>query len=303
MGKQAAEELIDDLETEEELELEEPEAEEEEPGDEEQETEDKDDDDPEAGDEPEPGEEEVVVTIGDAPAPDPEDKEAPEWVKELRRTNREQAKRIKELEQQATQAPPAQKIELGPKPKLEDFDYDTDAFATGLEQWHEKKRKLDAQETEQRQQTQAQQDAWQAQLNVHAEAKAKLKVKVKDFDEAEAEVLDAFDEVQQGIVVQGAQDSALVFYALGKNPDKLKELSSIKDPVRFTFAVAKLEKDLKMTTRKVPATPPEKTLSGTGPKSGTVDSTLERLRTKAAKTGDYTEVTAYKRKLRARGKK
>jgi len=54
---------------------------------------------------------------------------------------------------------------------------------------------------------------------------------------------------------------------------------------------------LKVTNRK-PATAPEKVLTGTGSTSGSVDSTLDKLRAEAEKTGDYTKVTAYKRKLK-----
>jgi hypothetical protein len=67
--------------------------------------------------------------------------------------------------------------------------------------------------------------------------------------------------------------------------------------VKFAFAVSKLESQLKVTNRK-PATTPEKVLTGTGSTSGSVDSTLDKLRAEAEKTGDYTKVTAYKRKLK-----
>jgi hypothetical protein len=99
-------------------------------------------------------------------------------------------------------------------------------------------------------------------------------------------------------VLQGADNPALVIYALGRNPKKAKELSEIKDPVKFAFAVAKLEKDLKVTNRKA-APPPERVVSGTGRSSGAVDSTLERLRTEAAKSGDFTKVIQYKKSKQA----
>jgi hypothetical protein len=89
-----------------------------------------------------------------------------------------------------------------------------------------------------------------------------------------------------------------VIYALGKNLKKAKELSEITDPVKFAFAVAKLEKDLKVTNRKA-APPPEKIVSGTGRSSGAVDSTLERLRAEAEKTGNMTKVIQYKAQKRA----
>ena len=98
-------------------------------------------------------------------------------------------------------------------------------------------------------------------------------------------------------MLQGADNPALVIYALGKNPKKAKELAAITDPVKFAFAVAKLESQLKVTNRKAPP-PPEKTMRGTGPGSGAVDSTLERLREEAARTGDMTKVIRYKAEQR-----
>jgi len=129
-------------------------------------------------------------------------------------------------------------------------------------------------------------------LNGYGKAKAELRV--KDFDDAEAVAQELFSVTQQGVMLQGADNAALVIYALGKNPKKAKELSEIKDPVKFAFAVAKLEKELKVTNRKsVP--PPERIVSGTGRVSGSVDSTLERLRDEASRTGDMTKVMAYRR--------
>ena len=91
----------------------------------------------------------------------------------------------------------------------------------------------------------------------------------------------------------------MVVYALGKNPKKAKEIAAITDPVKFAFAVAKLEKELKVTNRRA-APPPERTVQATGRVSGTVDSTRERLRPEAEKTGDYSKVFRYKRQLAAK---
>jgi hypothetical protein len=100
-------------------------------------------------------------------------------------------------------------------------------------------------------------------------------------------------------VLQGADNPALVIYALGKNPKKAAELAKIEDPVKFAFAVAKLEKELKVTNRKA-APAPERMVSSTGRVSGAVDSTLERLRAEAEKTGNYTKVLQYKRQKAAK---
>ena len=59
-----------------------------------------------------------------------------------------------------------------------------------------------------------------------------------------------------------------------------------------------MESQLKVTNKKAPA--PEKRVSTgkAGGMSGNTDKVLERLRDEAAKTNDYTAVTAYKNKLR-----
>jgi hypothetical protein len=240
---------------------------------------------------------EVIVSIGEESPPQEEKTHAPEWVRELRKANREKEKRIRELEQklQSTAQTENKPVELGRKPRLEDHDYDSDRYEAALEQWYERKRQTEAQAEQARQAEQAQRDAWAARLDAYGKAKAELKV--RDFEDAEALAQEIFDVTQQGIVVQGADNPALVIYALGKNPAKAKEIASIKDPVKFAFAVAKLEKELKVTQRKA-APPPEKTISGTARVSGAVDSTLERLRAEALKTGDMTKVMAYKRQKR-----
>lgn len=242
---------------------------------------------------------EVVVSIGEEPPPqEDEEKQAPEWVRELRKKNREDQRRIRELEEQlkANQTAETKPAVLGKKPTLEDCDYDSERFEQELTAWHERKRQQDLAATEARKAEEAQQEAWKKKLETYGTAKAELKV--KDFDDAEAALQDHLNVTQQGIIVQGSENPALVVYALGKNPKKAKELGSITDPVKFAFAVAKLETQLKVTNRKAPP-PPEKTVQGTGGTSGSVDSTLERLRTEAEKTGDYTKVTAYKRQKRA----
>ena len=239
------------------------------------------------------GDDTVVVSIGEeAPPADDEHATAPEWVRELRKTNREDKRRIRELEEKLNAAgrTETKPVQLSKKPTLEEHDYDAEKFEAALDNWHQQKRIVDEQNAKAEAEAKATQDAWQAKLNGYGEAKAKLKV--KDFDDAEDVAKELLSITQQGIILQGAENPALVIYALGKNPAKVKELASINDPVKYAFAVAKLETQLKVTQRKAP--PPERTVSGTGRVAGTVDSTLERLREEASKTGDYTKVVQYR---------
>lgn len=247
----------------------------------------------EESDEDEESEGELVVTIGDE-EPEEESKPAPKWVKDLRKERRELKKRIKELESKQ-QVDEKEAINLPPKPKLEDYDYDADKFERELDSWHSKKVEFDKQEADRKAEQDKQAKEWQDTLGSYQEKKDALKV--QDFDEAEEFIQETLNTTQQGVLVQGADNSALVVYALGKNPKKAKELASIKDPVKFAFAVAKLEAQLKTSKRTV-STKPEKTVKGTGKSAGSVDSTLERLREEAGKTGNFSKVAAYKRKLR-----
>jgi hypothetical protein len=241
----------------------------------------------------------VAVTIG-GEAPPPEDEEAeraPEWVRDLRKQYREEKRRNKELQEQlARTSGSAKAAELGEKPTLEKADYDTERYETELAAWYERKRKHDEVEAARRAEADAVEREWKQKLEGYQSAKATLKV--RDYDEAEDVVQDAFTVTQQGMILQGAENPALLVYALGKNPKRAKELASIKDPVKFAFAVARLETQLKVTKRKA-TSKPEPKVSGTGRISGAVDSTLERLRAEAERTGDHTKVFQYKMQKRS----
>ncbi len=230
------------------------------------------------------GQEEFIVQIGDD---EPEESSAaPDWVKDLRKANREKEKRIKELEAQL-QAPV--KME---KPKREDFDYDEDAYDEALLKWSASQRENEERQRREQEQAEASQQAFQARLKAYEDAKVSLKV--PDYDEAEAFILEAFSEVQQGIAIQGADNPAVLVYALGKNPKKAKELAAITDPVQFAFALAKLETQVK-TTKRTPLVAPEGVVRSDATSKGVRDN-LARLQREADQTGDRTRLIQFKKK-------
>ena len=245
---------------------------------------------------PEP--DEVVISIGEPAPPAEDESKAPEWVRELRKKHREEVRLRKELEDRikTLTAEPKPTV-LAVKPTLAGSDYDEEAFAAALDQWHESKRQIDEQERASKEALTKTDAEWQAKLDSYTKAKSELKV--KDFAEAEAEAKTTFSTTQQGIIIQGSENSALMVYALGKNPEQAHKLATIQDPVKFAFAVAKLEVQLKITKKSSPP-PPESAVVSTGRTGGTVDSTLDRLRNEAEKTGDYTKVTKYKAQLKAK---
>jgi hypothetical protein len=245
--------------------------------------------------EDEDDEDEVVISIGEESPPQDEEVRAPAWVRELRKSNREKERKIRELEAKLnTTATETKPVALVSKPTLESCDYDSDEYEQKLAEWYEHKREYDAAEANVAAQRDAESKAWQDKLDSYAKARASLKV--RDYDEAEATALDTFDVTQQGIVLQGSDNPALLIYAIGKSAKRAKELAAITDPVKFAFAVAKLETQLKVTNRRA-ATAPERTITTSGGRvSGSIDSQLERLRAEALKTGDLSKVMEYKRR-------
>lgn len=239
---------------------------------------------------------ELVVTIGeDAPPQEQDDgfngQPAPQWVKDLRKENRELKKQLKSNPDTTKKVD--EDLTLGEKPKLEQYGYDEDQYAEALDIWYDRKAKVDKRKAEVEAEQLKAQEQIQAVVNSYNEKKQKLKV--RDFDEAESELTDKLSVQQQGLILEGADDPALVVYALGKNKARLEELAKITNPAKFAFAVAKLETQMKTSTRKA-AVAPEKTIAGNGSTSGTADTTLDRLRKEAEKTGDYSKVVQYKRK-------
>ena len=245
---------------------------------------------------------EMIVSFGDEEPEESPTSKSPEressTFREMRKREREKTKTIKELEARLAKYEAEEKPTLGPKPTLESCEYDTGKFEAALEQWHETKRAHDAEQEQQKTVQQQAQEAWEQKLAKYQEAKTGLKV--RDYQEAEEIVQDTLNVTQQGVIISEVKDPALLVYALGKNPKKLDELASITDPVKFIFAVARMETQLKTSSRK-PAPAPEKTVTGSGSTSG-ANATLEKLRNEAARTGDFSKVHAYKRKLKAQGK-
>lgn len=259
------------------------------------------DDDP-AAHPPEDDADQVVVTIGEESPPAEEENVAPAWVKDLRKSNREQAKRLREQDQEISRlkgATAPQSVVVGVKPTLENCDYDSEKFERELEAFHTRKRQADDDQRKKEDESKTAQAAWDARMQSYEKGKTELKV--SDFEDAEEAVRGLLSQTQQGIIVHGAKDSAVLIYALWKSPKKLQELAALKDPVQFAFAVSKLEDQVKVQSRKsIPV--PERTVRGSAPVTGTVDSQLEKLRAEAERTGDSTKVVAYKRKLKANQK-
>ena len=235
-----------------------------------------DTDEVDANDDAEQSEDEQVVIEIEGESPPPEDDaKAPGWVKDLRKSNREKERENRKLREQlaklSSAAEPAA-VELGKKPTIEGADYDSAVYERQLIDWVEKKRAVEERQKSIEAERQKEQEAWNATLETYGQNRKSLKV--KDFEEAELVVQDELSNTQQGMILQGADNPALL--------------------IKFAFAVAKLETQLKVKNRKAAAAP-ERVIQGSARSSGAVDSTLERLREEAARTGNMDKVMQYKR--------
>ena len=114
---------------------------------------------------------EVVVSIGEEAPPPEEQTHAPEWVRELRKTSREDKRRIRELEArlQSTAQTETKPVVLSKKPSLEDHDYDAERFEEALADWFELKRQANEANAKQETEVMNQQTGWLRQSESRAE--------------------------------------------------------------------------------------------------------------------------------------
>lgn len=245
---------------------------------------------------PESEDESVEIAIdGELIAGDDDDeiKGAPQWVKTVRQENRRLARELKAAQAKLTAAP-AQHVEdapVGPKPRLEDFSYDSEAFEPALEKWVGQKAAAEQKAQERKRQADAQAQEWNARIAVYESGKKSMKL--PDFDDAEEALKEHMDQTQQGIIVHGTKDPALFVYAMGKSPKALKELAAIKDPVKFAMRVGELQTVIKMQKKKSAPAPETKPSSGGSVSPKTSQATLDKLRAEALKSGDRTKVVQY----------
>lgn len=239
-------------------------------------------------------EDELIVTI-DGEEQEEEEKQAPNWVKELRRKNREDQRKIRELEEKLAQGnAPAQSDDPGKEPELEDFDYDADAFKAAFKEWTAKKAQVEQKKEAIRRQQEEAAKEWQAVQETYAKGKARFPK--EKMAEAEEEVVSVLSGPRQAMLMDMADDSAQLVIALGSSPETLRKLASIKSDAKFIKELAKVEMNVKVQPKKTPP-PPERTISGSGKTPGATANKLDSLRAEAEKSGDYSKYFAEKRRL------
>lgn len=223
---------------------------------------------------------------GATPAP-----QEAKWVTDLRKKNRELTKQVRALERAKPVEKQAETATLPPKPTLSGSGYDEELFQAETDKWYAKKAEIDAVKARQEARDREESNKINQIRVSYVEAAAKLGA--EDFPEAEQEVQESLSEIQQGLLLRGAVNSARLVHFIGKNPDVLDRLAQMHDPVKFAAEIGRIEANMKArTANNRPA--PEKTVRSTGGVTGASNGTLDKLRADAMKTGDFTKVHQYR---------
>lgn len=221
---------------------------------------------------------------------DDDEKESPNF-RELRNLVKERdrelaivKKRLAELDK------PAAAIDVGDRPTREQFDWDDEAYDKAIDEWNERRLRAQQQADQPNDlQEEAKQDVQRLTTGISTLA-------YSDAQEVAKAATEALTAEQQFVIASAAKEPAKLIYALGKNPERLKALQDIRNPVKFIAEVARME--TQMTTRTKSPVPPEQHRSGDARPAQSTDKEMARLQKQAEATGDYTAVLAYKRKLR-----
>ena len=214
------------------------------------------------------GDEEIPLTEEDDDHVDGQP--APQWVKDLRKNNREKDKELRELRRQLEeiQSKPAevqqpQSDALPPKPTLESCDYDEAAFEQAVTDWHEKKSRAEQQKQQQQRQQQEYQQRFQQRIEAHQKRASTLPV--KDYQQMEEIVRAEVPDLHKEILIHCADEgSELIAYGLGKSQQLRQRVAAETDPLRAAFLLGQISKQVSLAPKAKKAIKPEPEVRGGG---------------------------------------
>lgn len=222
--------------------------------------------------------EEYSLRVGDEEIPLSEEDDdhvdgqpAPQWVKDLRKNNREKDKELRELRRQLEQVqsrpteqqPQQQTDVIPPKPTLESCEYDEAAFEQAMTDWHEKKSRAEQQMQQKERQQQEYQQRFQQRVEAHKQRAAKLPV--KDYQEMEEIVRAEVPDLHKEILIHCADEgSELIAYGLGKSQQLRQRVAAETDPIRAAFLLGQISKQVHLAPKPKKAIKPEPEVRGGG---------------------------------------
>ena len=215
------------------------------------------------------GDEEIQLTEEDDEHVDGQP--APQWVKDLRKNNREKDKELRELRRELEQVKskpaeqqPLQQVDvIPPKPTLESCDYDEVAFEQAVTDWHEKK--IRAEQSKQQQLRQQQEYQQRFQQRVEAHQKRASTLPVKDYQQMEEIVRAEVPDLHKEILIHCADEgSELIAYGLGKSQQLRQRVAAETDPLRAAFLLGQISKQVSLAPKVNKAIKPEPEVRGGG---------------------------------------
>lgn len=222
--------------------------------------------------------EEYSLRVGDEEIPLSEEDDdhvdgqpAPQWVKDLRKNNREKDKELRELRRQLEQVqsrpteqqPQQQTDVIPPRPTLESCEYDEEAFEQAMTDWHEKKSRAEQQMQQKERQQQEYQQRFQQRVEAHKQRAAKLPV--KDYQEMEEIVRAEVPDLHKEILIHCADEgSELIAYGLGKSQQLRQRVAAETDPIRAAFLLGQISKQVHLAPKPKKAIKPEPEVRGGG---------------------------------------
>lgn len=184
-------------------------------------------------------------------------------------------------------------VELRTRPTMFDHDYDEDKYEADLEAWLNEKAEHDK--------VLAEQSSKYQEINQrYVDSVQKFSKVVGDYHEVESRVAGALSHEKQALLKMAVGDVAPFAYFLGKSGQTLDKLSSL-DEVSFIKEVALLEYQMNNRPKSSRSKPIPKDHELVG-SAGGGDGVLAKLEAEALRTGDRTQVQAYKRQLKAKGR-
>ncbi|ONK52137.1 phage capsid protein [Escherichia coli] len=216
------------------------------------------------------GDEEIQLTEEDDDHVDGQP--APQWVKDLRKNNREKDKELRELRRQleeiqskpVEQQQPMQQVDaIPPKPTLESCDYDEVAFEQAVTDWHEKKSRAEQSKQQQLRQQQEYQQRFQQRVEAHQKRASTLPV--KDYQQMEEIVRAEVPDLHKEILIHCADEgSELIAYGLGKSQQLRQRVAAETDPLRAAFLLGQISKQVSLAPKVKKAIKPEPEVRGGG---------------------------------------
>lgn len=121
-----------------------------------------------------------------------------------------------------------------------------------------------------------------------------------DYSETEDVALEILGNDYANQIIDNFDDSHVILYYLGKNPEEAKRLQKLiaTSPVKGVAEMGRLSAELKLKPKQTTAPNPDEELKGDGSSDSqdAITKQLEKLRAEAAKTGDMSKLMAFKKK-------